>query len=52
MGQVRCLHALGEWSNLHQLSADVWDKFEDKSKSAIAPYAAAASWNMVRCSYF
>jgi hypothetical protein len=48
MGQVRCLYALGEWNNLHTLSVDTFDKFEERTKPTIAPYAAAAAWNMVK----
>ena len=46
MGQIRCLHALGEWDTLQKLSRDVWDQMEDSNKNTLASYAAAAAWNM------
>jgi len=44
-GQIRCLYALGEWSDLQQLSADNWERLETKQKRIIGPLAAQAAWN-------
>jgi FKBP12-rapamycin complex-associated protein len=45
MGQIRSLHALGEWDSLYKISDTTWDTAEDKLRSVIAPYASAAAWN-------
>lgn len=29
LGQMRCLEALGEWSELHTLSESKWDKVRE-----------------------
>ncbi|KAL1921057.1 uncharacterized protein VTP21DRAFT_11692 [Calcarisporiella thermophila] len=44
LGRMRCLHALGEWETLAQLSRDLWCNGDDKRRREIAPFAAAAAW--------
>ncbi|KAF2071336.1 hypothetical protein CYY_007349 [Polysphondylium violaceum] len=46
LGILRCLHALGEWERLSQLSSDTWRNGNDNTRSSIAPLAAAAAWNL------
>eukprot|EP01105_Mastigella_eilhardi_P021948 TRINITY_DN5365_c0_g1_i1.p1 TRINITY_DN5365_c0_g1~~TRINITY_DN5365_c0_g1_i1.p1 ORF type:complete len:2426 (-),score=601.66 TRINITY_DN5365_c0_g1_i1:7080-14204(-) len=47
-GRLRCLHALGEWEQLSQLSLESWQAAapDSESRRTIAPLAAAASWNL------
>ncbi|EGC32838.1 protein kinase, atypical group [Dictyostelium purpureum] len=48
LGIMRCLHALGEWERLSQLSVDTWksENIGDNTRVTIAPLAAAAAWNL------
>ncbi len=41
LGQIRCLHALGEWEKLHQLTNTAWELADDKMRSFVAPYPMA-----------
>lgn len=47
-GRMRCLHALGEWEKLAQLSQETWRTPEWPTRRTIAPLAAAAAWNLGR----
>ena len=38
LGQMRCLEALGEWSELHNLSESKWDKVRSKHNPLIIIY--------------
>ena len=46
MGQMRCLHALGEWDQLSNLAQEKWMTANSITKQKIAPLAAAASWGL------
>lgn len=46
LGRMRCLHALGEWERLFQLSKDIWKNNQDNTRLITAPLAAAAAWNL------
>ncbi len=46
VGQMRCLQALGEWEDVEKLAEETWKAAEEPLKYTIAPFAAAASWNM------
>ncbi|EFA77745.1 protein kinase [Heterostelium album PN500] len=46
LGIMRCLHALGEWERLSQLTSDVWKNANEGTRLSIAPLASAASWNL------
>ena len=45
VGEMRCLHSLGEWDRLLELSVENW-KFEYKNRTSIAPWAASAAWHL------
>eukprot|EP01117_Protostelium_nocturnum_P012841 TRINITY_DN4758_c0_g1_i1.p1 TRINITY_DN4758_c0_g1~~TRINITY_DN4758_c0_g1_i1.p1 ORF type:complete len:2361 (-),score=843.62 TRINITY_DN4758_c0_g1_i1:69-7151(-) len=44
-GQIRCLHALGEWKELEQLAHKSWGELDTSLQKTIAPYSAIAAWN-------
>ncbi|KAF2500193.1 ARM repeat-containing protein [Lophium mytilinum] len=44
MGKMRCLHALGEWDLLSELSNKKWEAATPDVKKTIAPLAATAAW--------
>lgn len=46
LGQMRCLEALGEWSELGELANDKWSSLESDSKSRAGRLAAVASWGL------
>ncbi|KAK3724196.1 phosphatidylinositol kinase-related protein kinase tor1 [Vermiconidia calcicola] len=46
MGKMRCLHALGEWDSLSQISQDRWMAASTDQRKHMAPLAAAAAWGM------
>jgi FKBP12-rapamycin complex-associated protein len=46
LGRMRCLHALGEWDRLAQLSKEIWKGSQDNSRTVTAPLAAAAAFNL------
>lgn len=46
MGRMRCLHALGEWDLLSNLSQQKWSLASIDQKRAIAPLAAASAWGL------
>ncbi|KYQ91695.1 protein kinase [Tieghemostelium lacteum] len=46
LGILRCLHALGEWERLSQLSSDTWKSSNETTRTSIAPLASAAAWNL------
>ncbi|KZT10185.1 atypical/PIKK/FRAP protein kinase [Laetiporus sulphureus 93-53] len=46
MGRMRCLHALGEWSDLAALVEENWAKANHEDRREIAPMAAAAAWSL------
>ncbi|XP_013111288.1 serine/threonine-protein kinase Tor [Stomoxys calcitrans] len=46
LGSMRCLEALGEWSQLSKVSKQEWDTFGKETKSKAAPLAAVAAWGL------
>ena len=46
MGKMRCLHALGEWDLLSNLSQEKWNLTLPSQRKYIAPLAAAAAWGL------
>eukprot|EP01132_Coremiostelium_polycephalum_P005602 gene5602-6970_t len=46
LGKLRCLHALGEWERLSQLSSETWKTASEATRASIAPLASAAAWNL------
>lgn len=46
LGRMRCLHELGEWESLAQLSEEKWENAETDVRKLIAPLAASAAWGM------
>ena len=44
LGQMRCLEALGEWSELHTLSESHWDQVEPATRQRMARMASTAAW--------
>jgi FKBP12-rapamycin complex-associated protein len=46
MGRMRCLHALGEWETLSELTQDKWERSSDKQKKDMANIAASAAWSL------
>lgn len=44
MGKMRCLHALGEWEVLSDLTREKWNQASLQHRRGIAPLAAAAAW--------
>ena len=43
---MRCLHALGDWEKLSQLSQEKWANAGEEEKKSIAPLGAAAAWGL------
>ncbi|KAH3759091.1 protein kinase [Pelomyxa schiedti] len=46
LGQMRCLHAIGEWDQLAELSQAHWNTATPDIKKEMAPLAAASSLNL------
>ncbi|CEJ79844.1 Putative FKBP12-rapamycin complex-associated protein [[Torrubiella] hemipterigena] len=44
MGKMRCLHALGEWDALANLTGNTWANSSSEVQRMIAPLATAAAW--------
>ncbi|OAQ78856.1 phosphatidylinositol 3-kinase tor2 [Purpureocillium lilacinum] len=44
MGKMRCLHALGEWDALANLTSSTWSNSAPEVQRMIAPLATAAAW--------
>ncbi|TWU76094.1 phosphatidylinositol kinase- protein kinase tor1 [Metarhizium rileyi] len=44
MGKMRCLHALGEWDALANLTGSTWVNSAPEVQRMIAPLATAAAW--------
>ena len=44
LGQMRCLEALGEWSELHSLSESHWEKVDSTTRGRMARMASTAAW--------
>lgn len=46
MGKMRCLHALGEWDALADLTSTTWANSAPEVQRKIAPLATAAAWGL------
>ncbi|CCM00588.1 uncharacterized protein FIBRA_02624 [Fibroporia radiculosa] len=46
IGRMRCLHALGEWTELAHQVEENWAKASHEDRREIAPMAAAAAWSL------
>ncbi|KAG9256851.1 armadillo-type protein [Emericellopsis atlantica] len=46
MGKMRCLHALGEWDALADLTGTAWANSSLEVQRKIAPLATAAAWGL------
>jgi FKBP12-rapamycin complex-associated protein len=46
LGQLRCLHALGEWDKLSSLAQTMWRTANEDRRNLIAPFGATASWGV------
>ncbi|PNY25181.1 Phosphatidylinositol 3-kinase tor2 [Tolypocladium capitatum] len=46
MGKMRCLHALGEWDALANLTGSTWANSAPEVQRMIAPLATAAAWGL------
>ncbi|KAI1098365.1 FAT-domain-containing protein [Jackrogersella minutella] len=46
MGKMRCLHALGEWDALANLTSNTWANSAPEIQRRIAPLATAAAWGL------
>ncbi|KAF4471356.1 fkbp12-rapamycin complex-associated [Fusarium albosuccineum] len=46
MGKMRCLHALGEWEALANLTGSTWANSTPEVQRMIAPLATAAAWGL------
>ncbi len=46
MGKMRCLHALGEWDALAQLTSITWANSSPEIQRCIAPLATTAAWGL------
>jgi FKBP12-rapamycin complex-associated protein len=46
MGKMRCLHALGEWDALADLTSSTWSNSAPEVQRKIAPLATAAAWGL------
>uniref|UniRef100_UPI00358FB62C serine/threonine-protein kinase mTOR-like n=1 Tax=Myxine glutinosa TaxID=7769 RepID=UPI00358FB62C len=46
LGRMRCLEALGEWGQLHQICCDKWTLVGEETQAKMARMAAAAAWGL------
>ncbi|CAE6454773.1 unnamed protein product, partial [Rhizoctonia solani] len=46
LGKMRCLHALGEWRQLEELTRREWTNATHHVRVQIAPLATAAAWSL------
>ncbi|RMX59040.1 hypothetical protein pdam_00009963 [Pocillopora damicornis] len=46
LGRMRCLEALGEWGELHQVAVEKWPVVSDDIRQQMARMAAAAAWGL------
>ncbi|XP_071445181.1 serine/threonine-protein kinase mTOR [Hetaerina americana] len=46
LGQMRCLEALGEWGQLHDVASKYWGHFEEEGRHRMSRMAAAAAWGL------
>ena len=46
LGEMRCLEALGEWGQLHEVAMKQWSHQSEETKQRMARMAAAAAWGL------
>lgn len=46
LGEMRCLEALGEWGQLHDVATRQWADESDENKQRMSRMAAAAAWGL------
>ncbi|XP_023161122.1 serine/threonine-protein kinase Tor [Drosophila hydei] len=46
LGHMRCLEALGDWSQLSNRCKEEWPNFSTEAKSRASPLAAVAAWGL------
>ncbi|XP_043460744.1 serine/threonine-protein kinase mTOR isoform X2 [Leptopilina heterotoma] len=46
LGEMRCLEALGEWGQLHEVAMKQWSNQSEETKQRMARMAAAAAWGL------
>jgi FKBP12-rapamycin complex-associated protein len=46
LGEMRCLEALGEWGQLHEVAMRQWSSNTQETKQRMARMAAAAAWGL------
>ncbi|KAK0179190.1 hypothetical protein PV327_008004 [Microctonus hyperodae] len=46
LGEMRCLEALGEWGQLHEIATQQWSNQCDEINQRMARMAAAAAWGL------
>ncbi|XP_034935910.1 serine/threonine-protein kinase mTOR [Chelonus insularis] len=46
LGEMRCLEALGEWGQLHEVATKQWSNQTDEMRQKMARMAAAAAWGL------
>ncbi|XP_076166943.1 serine/threonine-protein kinase Tor isoform X1 [Ptiloglossa arizonensis] len=46
LGEMRCLEALGEWGQLHDVATKQWSDQSDETKQRMSRMAAAAAWGL------
>ncbi|KIJ23122.1 hypothetical protein M422DRAFT_196325, partial [Sphaerobolus stellatus SS14] len=45
LGRLRCLHALGEWTEASQVALQLWSDSDRQLRQQLAPLGAAAAWH-------
>ncbi|XP_048736860.2 serine/threonine-protein kinase mTOR-like [Ostrea edulis] len=46
LGRMRCLEALAEWGQLHQIACEKWGTSSDENRTNMARMAASAAWGL------
>ncbi|OXU22583.1 hypothetical protein TSAR_001785 [Trichomalopsis sarcophagae] len=46
LGEMRCLEALGEWGQLHEVAMRQWSSHTQETKQRMARMASAAAWGL------
>ncbi|XP_037955980.1 serine/threonine-protein kinase Tor [Teleopsis dalmanni] len=46
LGHMRCLEALGDWSQLSSVAKNEWDTLSREAKSRAGPLASVAAWGL------
>lgn len=46
LGHMRCLEALGEWSELSKVAKKDWDQLSREARSRAGPLASVAAWGL------